>query len=179
MRDLYPLVHDARLRHLLTWGLVRPAARTKVDTYFTLADMAVIKQVNDGLRQGLSFRGIVRRQLAARAGQLTFNFNARGDARPAKVVALRRRASRKFAPRDDQPPWTDSDNPQSAIAARFFLEGAELDEGSEGRARAGPGGVPQGAGCSIPRSCPPSSTWPTSTTRTTSWSRRRRCTPGR
>ncbi len=139
VRDLYPLVHDARLRYLHTWGLVRPAARTDVDTYYTLADMAVIKQVNDGLRQGHAFRGIVRRQLAARAGQLTLNFNARADARPAKVVALRRRASRKFALRDGQPPWSDSDNPQTVIAARFFLEGAELDEGSEAdqeRARA-------------------------------------------
>ena len=131
VRDLYPLVHDARLRYLLACGLVCPAARTNTDTYFTLADMAVIKQVNEGLRQGHSFRGIVRRQLAARAGQLLLNFNARGDARPAKVVALRRRASRKFAPRDDQPPWSEGDSPQTVIAARFFLEGAELDEGSE------------------------------------------------
>lgn len=131
VRDLYPLVHEARLGYLQACGLVRPAARTNAGVYYTLADMAVIKQVNDGLREGRSFRGLVRRQLAARAGQLALNFSARGDARPAKVVALRRRTTHKFAAREDQPPWSETDSPQNAIAARYFLEGAELDEGNE------------------------------------------------
>ncbi len=131
IRKLYPLVHGARLRRLHARGLLRPAARTDRDTWYALPDVALIKQINDGLRQGGSFRGIVRRQLAARDGQLTLNFGARGDARPAKVVALRRRATHKIAPRDDHPSWPELDNPQTAVAARFFLEGSELDEGSD------------------------------------------------
>ena len=131
LRDLYPLVHEARLRYLHTWGLVRPAARTNADTYYTFADVAVVKQVNDDLRQGRSFRGAVRRQLAARDGQRALNFSAvRGDVRPAKVVALRRRAT-KIVSADDGPGWPDADSPQAAIATRFFVEGSELDEGSE------------------------------------------------
>ena len=131
IRDLYPLVREPRLRHLAAWGLIRPVVRTNADTYYSFSDIAVIKQVNDELRQDGSFRGVVRRQLAAREGQLAFNFvEARGDARPAKVVALWRRATSKIDVPEVGPPWSYSDSPQTAIAAPFFLEGSELDEGS-------------------------------------------------
>jgi Tfp pilus assembly protein PilF len=132
LRELYPLVHESRLRYLSTWGLIRPVARTKADTYYSFADVAVIKQVHDDLNDGRSFRAAVRRQLAQRDGQLALDFGSvHGDARPAKVVAIRRRASRKMTSAGDGPEWFDSDNPQAAIAARFFLEGSELDEGSD------------------------------------------------
>ena len=132
LRERYPLVHDARLRYLRTWGLVRPVARTNADTYYGFGDVAVIKQVHDDLREGRSFRGTVRRLLAEREGQLVLNFNtARGDARPVKVVALRRRTTSKVLPGESGATWLESDSPQTAIAARFFLEGSELDEGSE------------------------------------------------
>ena len=132
VRDLYPLVGEPRLRHLEAWGLIRPVVRTNADTYYSFTDVAVIKQVNDELREDSSFRGAVRRQLAAREGQLALNFGAaRGDARPAKVVALRRRATSKISTPEVSPHWSDGDGVQTAIAARFFLEGSELDEGSE------------------------------------------------
>ncbi len=132
LRDRYPLVHEARLRYLRTWGLVRPVARTNADTYYPFGDVAVIKQVHDEMREGGSFRGAVRRLLAAREGQLALNFNAvRGDARPVKVVALRRRMTSKVVPGEGGATWSEHDSPQTAIAARFFLEGSELDEGSE------------------------------------------------
>lgn len=132
LRDRYPLVHDARLRYLRTWGLVRPVARTNADTYYPFGDVAVIKQVHDDLRDGRSFRGAVRRLLAAREGQLVLNFNAaRGDARPVKVVALRRRTTTKVVPGQGGATWSETDSPQTVIAARFFLEGSELDEGDE------------------------------------------------
>jgi tetratricopeptide (TPR) repeat protein len=84
------------------------------------------------MREGGSFRGAVRRLLAAREGQLALNFNAvRGDARPVKVVALRRRMTSKVVPGEGGATWSEHDSPQTAIAARFFLEGSELDEGSE------------------------------------------------
>ena len=131
IRELYPLVSEPRLRHLEAWGLIRPVVRTNADTYYSFSDVAVIKQVNDELRQDGSFRGVVRRQLAAREGQLALNFaTARGDARPAKVVALRRRATSKIDVPEVGPPRFYGDSPQTAVAAPFFLEGSELDEGS-------------------------------------------------
>ena len=140
LRDRYPLVHEARLRYLRTWGLVHPVARTNADTYYSFADVAVIKQVHNDLREGRSFRGAVRRLLAAREGQLALNFNtACGDARPVKVVALRRRTTSKVVPDEAGATWSEDNSPQAAVAARFFLEGSELDEGNEAdqeRARA-------------------------------------------
>lgn len=132
LRDRYPLVHEARLRYLRTWGLLHPVARTNVDTYYSFGDVAVIKQVHDDLRAGRSFRGAIRRLLAEREGQLALNFNAtRGDARPVKVVALYRPMTSKVKPSEGRATWSESDSPQTAIAARFFFEGSELDEGSE------------------------------------------------
>ena len=129
IRELYPLVHDGRLRHLEKWGLIRPVARNKADTYYSFSDVALIKQVNDELEQAQSFQGAVRRRLAARDGQQVLNFaSVRNDARPAKVVALRRREATKITSTGGG--WSDSDG-QSVLAARFFLEGSELDEGSE------------------------------------------------
>ena len=123
------LVHDGRLRHLEKWGLIRPVARNKAGTYYSFSDVALIKQVNDKLEQAQSFRGAVRRQLAARDGQQVLNFGVvRNDARPAKVVALRRREATKITSTGGG--WSESDG-QSVLAARFFLEGSELDEGSE------------------------------------------------
>ena len=140
LRDLYPLVHEPRLRALHTCGLIRTAERTNADAYYALADVGVIKQINDELRQGRSFRAAVRERLAARAGQLALDFSAaRGDARPAKVVALRRRATSKIGSCAGQPVRLRADNPEASQAARYFLEGAEHDEGNEAdleRARA-------------------------------------------
>ena len=132
LRDLYPLVHEPRLRALHTCGLIRAAERTNADAYYALADVGVVKQINDELRQGRSFRAAVRERLAARAGQLALDFSAaRGDARPAKVVALHRRATSKITSRAGQPVRLRADSPQASEAARYFLEGAEYDEGSE------------------------------------------------
>ena len=132
LRDLYPLVHEPRLRALHTCGLIRAAERTNAGAFYALAEVGVIKQINDELRQGRSFRAAVRERLAARAGQLALDFSAaRGDARPAKVVALRRRATSKITSRAGQPVRLRADSPQASQAARYFMEGAEYDEGNE------------------------------------------------
>ena len=136
IRERYPLIREPQLRHLEKWGLVRPVTRTNTDTYYSFTDVAVLKQIHDELEQNSSFQGAVRRRLAAREGQLTLDFSSvRSEARPAKVVALRRREATKIT----MPPVAvpDTGSAQSALAARFFLEGSALDEGSEGdRARA-------------------------------------------
>ena len=127
VRERYPLIRENHLRYLEKWALVRPVARSNTDTYYSFSDVAVLKRVHDELRENRSFRTAVRRRLAERDGQLTLDFSqVRGDARPAKVVALRRREATKIV----VPSETESGDPtQSALAVRFFLEGSELDEG--------------------------------------------------
>ena len=130
IRERYPQIKEAQLRHLEKWGLLRPVTRTKADTYYGFSDVSVIKQVHGELEQNGSFRAAVRRLLAAREGQLTLDFGSvRSEARPAKVVALRRReASKVTMPAAPNPA---ADGAQTALAARFFLEGSELDEGGD------------------------------------------------
>jgi tetratricopeptide (TPR) repeat protein len=130
VRGRYPLLRENHLRYLEKWSLVRPVARNNTDTYYSFGDVAVLKQVHEELQRNVPFRSAVRRSLADREGQLTLDFNSvRGEARPAKVVALRRREATKVA----VPLTTDSSGQtQSALAVRFFLEGAELDEGGDG-----------------------------------------------
>ena len=132
LRERYPLLRDDRIRHLEAWGLIRPIARTRADAYYGFADVAVVKRVHGDLERGRSFRAAVRSALAAREGQLALDFGAvRGEARPAKVVALARpgaaAAGATAAPH--RPRWEPS-RAQAARAAHLFREGSTLDEGS-------------------------------------------------
>lgn len=131
IRELYPQINERRFRYLEKWGLIQPTARTNSDTYYSFGDVAVLRQINGDLDENQSFRGAVRRHLAAREGQLALNFNSmHRDAKPVKVVALCRPAATKVAATSGGVVH-DLDSGQSALAARFFLEGSELDEGGE------------------------------------------------
>ena len=138
IREVYPLVRDTHLAHLEKWGLIRPLVRTNADTYYMFSDVAVVRQVHEALRRKGSFRAAVRALLAAREGQLALNFGAvRGDAQPAKVLALSEASPRSGASVGRRP--APANETQAAMAARFFLQGSELDEGPEAdqeRARA-------------------------------------------
>jgi tetratricopeptide (TPR) repeat protein len=133
--ERYPGVREVRLRHLEKWGLIRPVVRTNADTYFGFHDVGVVKRIQQELERGGSFRGAVRLLLAEREGQLALDFDAvRGEAHPAKVIALSRRSDASSR----RPPDRSSDgSDRLALAARFFLEGSELDEQpGEGQERA-------------------------------------------
>src|SRR5262245_28793137 len=68
MRDLmvrYRSLREDHLRYLVKCGILRPVHRTNADTFFAFPDLPIIKQANDGLDQGLAFRGIVRTLLAS------------------------------------------------------------------------------------------------------------------
>jgi tetratricopeptide (TPR) repeat protein len=91
LRDVlarYRALREDHLRYLVKCGVLRPVLRTNADTFFAFPDLAVIKQANEGLVQGLTFRSVVRGLIAARQGQLEFDF--RIDAAPAKIITLRR-----------------------------------------------------------------------------------------
>jgi tetratricopeptide (TPR) repeat protein len=127
MRDLlarYRLLREDQLRYLVKCGLIKPALKTNADTFFAFADVAVIKQANDELTEGATFRSAVRALMASRQGQLTFDF--RLDAAPAKILALQR--PEKVA--SQVLPLTGSAR-DTALAEEYFRAGSALDDGDE------------------------------------------------
>ncbi len=128
-RDLlvrYRALRDDHLRYLVKCGLIRPVMRTNADTFFAFTDLATIKQANDELERGMSFRSVVRTLTATRHGQLAFDF--RLDAAPAKIIALRKKPADP-APRPAGQVATMARD--VALAERYFIEGSELDDGDE------------------------------------------------
>lgn len=94
IRGLYPALRDDHLRYLERWGLIRPVAqgKTRQDTSYGFADLAVIRQASAELARGLTFRAVLRSLVAERTGQLAFDFQpAKTESQPAKVVTLRPR----------------------------------------------------------------------------------------
>jgi tetratricopeptide (TPR) repeat protein len=130
---MYPAIGEARLGHLEKWGVIRSVVRTNTETYYRFPDLSAIRQVAAELERGTPFRVIVRTALAAREGQLALDFRpAPSDAHPARVVTLERKP----------PPTTNlgqqrasAIDPHAALAAKYFLEGAALDEADAGPER--------------------------------------------
>jgi tetratricopeptide (TPR) repeat protein len=126
MRDLlarYRLLREDQLRYLVKCGLIQPALKMNADTFFAFADVAVIKQANDELMEGRSFKSAVRTLLASHQGQLAFDF--RLDAAPAKILALQRPEK----PVAQVPP---AGSPRdTALAEEYFRAGSALDNGDE------------------------------------------------
>ncbi len=59
MRDLltrYRRLREDHLRYLVKCSIIKPAMRTNADTFFAFSDVAVIKQTNDAIEEGLSFQ---------------------------------------------------------------------------------------------------------------------------
>jgi len=121
----YRALREDQLRYLVKCGLVRPVWRTSTDTYFAFQDLAVIKQASDEMAQGASFRSVVKALLAAREGQLSFDF--RLDAEPARVITLEGRRSR--TPVVPKAPPTASMLQRSQMAEEYFRAASALDDG--------------------------------------------------
>jgi len=129
MRDLlarYRALREDHLSYLVKCGVIRPVHRTNADTFFAFPDLAPIKEANAELERGAAFRGIVRALIAARHGQLAFDF--RLDAAPAKILALRRPAARPPVPTPGGMPPVTRD---PALAEDFFRAASALDDGNE------------------------------------------------
>jgi tetratricopeptide (TPR) repeat protein len=127
MRDLlarYRALREDHLRYLVKCGVIRAVHRTNADTFFAFPDLAAIKEANAELDRGGSFHAIVRALIAARHGQLAFDF--RLDAAPAKILALRRPAAPSAAP-GPVPTLVR----ETAIAEEFFRVASALDDGDE------------------------------------------------
>ena len=132
LRDVlarYRALREDHLRYLVKCGALRPVLRTNADTFFAFPDLAVIKQANEGLSQGLSFRSVVRALIAARQGQLEFDF--RIDAAPAKIIALRRPDQRQPPPVKTPIDGAAAARRDTALAEEYFLAASALDEGDD------------------------------------------------
>jgi len=144
IRSLYPAVSENHLRYLDKWGLVRTAG-SRDERVYSFADLLTIKHVAAELQRGAPLRVILRALLAERQGQLALDFHsAHGgvDAPRAKVVALQERKARNkppptaaiypgpgaSLPAGSGFPFTDA---QTALAAKYFIEGSRLDDGDE------------------------------------------------
>jgi BRCA1-like protein len=96
-RDLlarYRALREDHLRYLVKYGVIKPVLRTNADTFFAFQDLAIIKQANEEMSQGVSFRSVLRTLLASRQGQLTFDF--RLEHRPCRRVLPRRLRGRRW-----------------------------------------------------------------------------------
>lgn len=127
LRGMYPVIREDHLRYLEKWGVVRPVVGR-----YSFGDLHVIKQAAQELDSGASLSGVLRALSSERQGQLAFDFQpaARPDRAPARVVALPAR------PAPDSTLFPAARAPQIAsanyaLAAKYFLEGAELDDGED------------------------------------------------
>src|SRR5260221_13256481 len=134
IRSLYPRFTDNHLRYLEKWGLIRPAAHTTTERFYSFTDLSTIKQLAADLDRAVPLKKVLRSLLAEHQGQLQLDFHASVSA-PAKVVALPGRHARKPPALAGNPisagnafPFSD---PQAALSAKFFIEGSHLDDGDE------------------------------------------------
>lgn len=127
MRDLltrYRALREEHLRYLVKCGILEPVLRTNADVFFGFQDVAVIRQCNEDLAAGVSFRTAVRALLASRQGQLAFDF--RLEAPPAKILTLTRQA-----PAARVPSGAPARSRDTALAEEYFRAGSALDDGDE------------------------------------------------
>jgi tetratricopeptide (TPR) repeat protein len=129
LRGMYPGLRDDHLRYLEKWRLVRPVAGR-----YSFADLHVIRQAAGELGRGASFNGVLRALSSEREGQLALDFQpSHAEHSPARVVALPASVTMpaaSLASEADRAQQIAVANQQ--LAAKYFLEGAELDDG-EGR----------------------------------------------
>jgi tetratricopeptide (TPR) repeat protein len=129
LRDVlarYRALREDHLRYLVKCGVLKPVLRTNADTFFAFPDLSIIKQANDGVTQGHSFRSVVRTLIAARQGQLEFDF--RLEAAPAKIITLRRPEKRE---RPAKPVEANVAVRDTMLAEEYFRAASALDEGDD------------------------------------------------
>ena len=137
LRGMYPVLREDHLRYLEKCGLVHPVA----GRYYSFNDLHVLKHAAADLEQGAPLNVAMRALVAERDGQLAFDFQpSRGDRPPARVVALRATTSSDTTRVQPEATGTGLTSPDRderiaaanyTMAAKFFLEGAEMDDGDD------------------------------------------------
>jgi tetratricopeptide (TPR) repeat protein len=140
VRSLYPGITENHLRYLEKWGLLRHQSHVpREQRKYTFPDLQAIKQLASELERGTPLKTVLRSLAAERQGQMRLDFHeakAGGDAPLAKVVALDPHRARRGSV-TPQPHIRDASgqfpfaDPQSALAAKYFVEASRLDNGEE------------------------------------------------
>ncbi len=120
--ERYARVREDHLRYMQKWGLIRPERSRNGEESYSFADVALVRDADEALAAGASFRGVLRQLLSQRAGQLTLDF--RIEAQPAKVLQLRRRELPPLAALMDPAPL-----PLESTAEQYFMAASTLDNG--------------------------------------------------
>jgi tetratricopeptide (TPR) repeat protein len=121
---MYPALREDHLRYLEKCGLVRPVAGR-----YSFSDLHVIRQAAAEIERGAPLNGLLRTLASAEQGQLTFDFQpSRPERAPARVVALPIATPESPALFPAARP-SPADTANLALAAKYFLEGAEMDDG--------------------------------------------------
>ena len=105
------------------WGLIRPEPRAHGETYYAFPDLAVIRQADEALADGSSFRAVIRNLMASRSGQLAFDF--RIEAQPAKVLQLKRREPPPLAAFMDPTPVDAASSVEELFHAASVLDAGD------------------------------------------------------
>jgi tetratricopeptide (TPR) repeat protein len=121
--DRYKHVREDHLRYMQKWGLIRPSHREHGEPFFSFAEVSVIRQADEALAGGATFRAVLRNLLASRDGQLVFDF--RIEAQHAKVLQLKRREPPPMAALMDPMPFVEESS-----ATQYFAAASVLDDGN-------------------------------------------------
>ncbi len=124
LRGMYPVLTDEHLRYFQKWGLVRPV----VGRYW-FTDLHVIRQAAAEIEHGVALPGLLRALSAAAQGQLVLDFQPHTERSPARVVSLPARPATDTLFGGDRTMAVAAAN--RALATKYFLEGAELDDGPD------------------------------------------------
>lgn len=125
LRGMYAGLRDEHLRYLEKWGLVRPVVGR-----FSFADLHVIRHAVAKIEEGVPLPGLLRALSAEAQGQLALEFQPRNERPPARVVSLPSKSgivATSFG--GDRAAAIAAAN--RALATKYFLEGAELDDGAK------------------------------------------------
>jgi tetratricopeptide (TPR) repeat protein len=145
LRSLYPAVTERHLRYLEQWGLLRSQPGPRERREYSFADLTTVRQLATELDRGVPLRAILRTLSAGRTGQRALDFHDDAAASPARVVPLepRRQTAREGGSpwpaamlRENSVPGLSDADPQAALAAKYFLEAAALDDGADERREA-------------------------------------------
>jgi tetratricopeptide (TPR) repeat protein len=120
--ERYTHLREDHLRYMQKWGLIRPSHRAHGETFYAFPDLTVIREADTDLGNGATFRAVLRSLLASHRGQLTLDF--RIEARPAKVLQLRRPEPPPLAALLETPPID-----RSSSAEQYFVAASMLDNG--------------------------------------------------
>ncbi len=123
LKGMYAALTDEHLRYLEKWGLVRPVVGR-----YSFADLHVIRQAVTELERGVALPALLRSLSAEREGQLALDFQHGAERTAARVVALPARTAPQPGPADGGPSQQVL-AANRALAAKYFLDGAQLDDG--------------------------------------------------